>query len=159
MCNIFLIISIAIGFIIGLCFYEHNLFDFYNLFKFNENLFLAIIGFYGAIVAFFMPLSMQMITSMNKQFETERIAERFKNDSIVKLFPIQLLFGIFIGLIGLLFSAKNDHWLMKILMLVIFLHGIYILFQMVKFKEILERYTNTDKVLEMLQEELNARIS
>lgn len=159
MCNIFLIISIAIGFITGLCFYENNLFDFYNLFKFNENLFLAIIGFYGAIVAFLMPLSMQMITSIKKQFETERIAERFKNESIVQLFPMHLLFGIFIGLTGLLFSVKNDHCLMKILMLVIFLHGIYVLFQMVKFKEILEKYTNTDKVLEMLQEELNAKIS
>ena len=106
-----------------------------------------------------MPLSMQMITSINKQLETERIAERFKNENVVRLFPIQLLVGIFVGLLGVLLSEYNNHWLMKTLIIAIFLHGIYVLFQMAKFKKILENYTNTDKVLKMLQEELNARIS
>ena len=159
MCNLFFLTSVTVGFILGLCLYEHDPIFFYNKLAFNKDLFLAIIGFYGAIVAFFMPLSMQMITSINKQFETERIAERFKNENVVRLFPIQLLVGIFVGLLGVLLSEYNNHWLMKTLIIAIFLHGIYVLFQMAKFKKILENYTNTDKVLKMLQEELNERIS
>ena len=52
--------------------------------NFDTNYLVAIIAFYGAVIAFFIPFTIDMSSKLKKQFGSEVIAKRFEDEKVVK---------------------------------------------------------------------------
>ena len=73
---------------------------------FDTNYLVAIIAFYGAVIAFFIPFTIDMSSKLKKQFGSEIIAKRFEDEKVVKTLYVKLLINTFIASVILLFN-KN----------------------------------------------------
>ena len=74
--------------------------------NFDTNYLVAIIAFYGAVIAFFIPFTIDMSSKLKKQFGSEIIAKRFEDEKVVKTLYVKLLINTFIASVILLFN-KN----------------------------------------------------
>lgn len=125
--------------------------------KFDSNYLVAIIAFYGAVIAFFIPFTIDMSNKLKAQFGTEIISKMFESEKIVKNLYIKLLINTFIALCILLFYTKSTGVgliVLNAMILFILVYSINIFFDIFKYVKLLRKYTDTDKVLEMLQKEI-----
>jgi hypothetical protein len=129
--------------------------------NFDQNYLVAIIAFYGAVIAFFIPFTIDMSSKLKKQFGSEVIAKRFEDEKVVKTLYIKLLINTFIASVILLFYKNFIGISLLISNLIIFLILIYsisIFFDIYKYVKLLKKYTDTDQVLKMLQKEISDAI-
>ena len=129
--------------------------------KLDTNYLVAIIAFYGAVLAFFIPFTIDMSNKLKKQFGSEIIAKRFEKEKVVKTLYIKLLVNTFIASFILLFHENfNGITLLisNIIILSILIYSISIFFDIYNYVKLLKKYTDTDEVLEMLQGEISDAI-
>lgn len=125
----------------------------------DTNFLVVIIGLYGAIIAFFIPLSINMISKIGKMYETEIVAEKFKNEKEVKNIHIHLLLGIVTSAFTLALHEPMNKLLLMVLVFFIATHFLYIIYFIYTFIKKLRFYTDTDQVLQMLQKEISDAIN
>lgn len=123
----------------------------------DSNYLVAIIAFYGAVIAFFIPFTIEMSNKLKAQYGSEIISKKFESEKIVKKLYIKLLINTFIAS-GILLFQKD---LIGITLLIfntiiffIFIYSIIIFFDIFKYVNLLRKYTDTDRVLDMLQKEI-----
>jgi hypothetical protein len=124
----------------------------------DTNYLVAIIAFYGAVLAFFIPFTIDMSNKLKKQFGSEIIAKRFEKEKVVKTLYIKLLINAFIASLILLFSKNLAGIILVIsnmLILFILIYSIIIFYDIYNYVRLLKKYTDTDEVLEMLQKEIS----
>lgn len=129
--------------------------------QFDSNYLVAIIAFYGAVIAFFIPYTIDMSSKLKKQFGSEVIAKRFEEEKVVKTLYIKLLVNTFIASILLLFNKNFTEitlLILNFLILLILIYSVSIFFDIYKYVKLLKKYTDTDQVLEMLQKEISDAI-
>jgi len=127
--------------------------------KIDMNFLVVIIGLYGAILAFFVPLSINMISKIGKMYETEIIAERFKNEDVVKYISLHLLIGITVSSFLLAFHKIFHDLVVLIILLIIATHFLYVITTMFIFIQKLKFYTDTDEVIKSLETEIDDAIN
>lgn len=128
----------------------------------DTNYLVAIIAFYGAVLAFFIPFTIDMSNKLKKQFGSEIIAKRFEKEKVVKTLYIKLLINTFIASLILLFSKNFAGIILVIsnmLILFILIYSIIIFYDIYNYVRLLKKYTDTDEVLEMLQREISDAIN
>ena len=129
--------------------------------KFDTNYLVAIIAFYGAVIAFFIPFTIDMSNTLKKQFGNDIIAKRFDNEKVVKTLHIKLLINTFIASFILLFYVNLKGIILlvsNIIILSILVYSINIFFDIYNYVKLLKKYTNENEVLEMLQKEISDAI-
>ena len=158
--------SIIIFYIFGYSYFSaciNSYFNYQNFFKEAEsyccievdaNFFVVIVGFYGAIIAFFIPFSINMISKIGKMYETEIVAEKFKNEREVKDIHIHLLVGIILSGFILALHDTINQLFFSVIVFFIATHFLYVIYAIYTLIQKLRFYTDTDKVLEMLQMEI-----
>lgn len=135
--------------------------DFFCTKKIDKDYLVAIVAFYGAIIAFFIPFTLDMSNKLKNQFASEIISKRFENEKIVKTLFIELLFNTFIALFILIYYDKLDecnHLILSIsngIIVLIFVYSIGIFIDIYKYANLIKKYTDTDQVLNMLQQEIS----
>ena len=138
--------------------------DFFCTKKIDKDYLVAIVAFYGAIIAFFIPFTLDMSNKLKNQFASEIISKRFENEKIVKTLFIELLFNTFIALFILIYYDKLDecnHLILSIsngIIVLIFVYSIGIFIGIYKYANLIKKYTDTDQVLNMLQQEISNAI-
>lgn len=138
--------------------------DFFCTKKIDKDYLVAIVAFYGAIIAFFIPFTLDMSNKLKNQFASEIISKRFENEKIVKTLFIELLFNTFIALFILIYYDKLDecnHLILSIsngIIVLIFVYSIGIFIDIYKYANLIKKYTDTDQVLNMLQQEISNAI-
>lgn len=138
--------------------------DFFCTKKIDKDYLVAIVAFYGAIIAFFIPFTLDMSNKLKNQFASEIISKRFENEKIVKTLFIELLFNTFIALFILIYYDKLDecnHLILSIsngIIVLIFVYSIGIFIGVYKYANLIKKYTDTDQVLNMLQQEISNAI-
>ena len=125
----------------------------------DTNFLVVIIGLYGAILAFFVPLSINMISKIGKMYETEIIAERFKNENVVKYIGLHLLVGITVSSFLLAFHNVFSTLIVLVILLAVATHFLYVIVTMFVFIQKLKFYTDTDTVIKSLETEINDAIN
>lgn len=129
--------------------------------KFDSNYLVAIIAFYGAVIAFFIPFTIDMSSKLKKQFVNEIIAKRFEKEKVVRTLYIKLLVNTFIASLVLLFYKNLEGvtlLIANIMILSILIYSISIFSDIYNYVRLLKKYTDTDKVIEMLQKEISDAI-
>lgn len=127
----------------------------------DTNYLVAIIAFYGAVIAFFIPFTIDMSSKLKTQYGTEIISKKFESEKVVENLYIKLLVNTFIASGILLFykgSCGIALLILNTIILFIFIYSINIFFDIYKYVNLLREYTDTDKVLEMLQKEIEKEI-
>jgi hypothetical protein len=138
--------------------------DFFCTKKIDKDYLVAIVAFYGAIIAFFIPFTLDMSNKLKNQFASEIISKRFENEKIVKTLFIELLFNTFIALFILIYYDKLDecnHLVLSIsngIIVLIFVYSISIFIGIYTYANLIKKYTDTDQVLNMLQQEISNAI-
>ena len=138
--------------------------DFFCTKKIDKDYLIAIVAFYGAIIAFFIPFTLDMSNKLKNQFASEIISKKFENEKIVKTLFIELLFNTFIALFILIYYDKLDecnHLILSIsngIIVLIFVYSIGIFIDIYKYANLIKKYTDTDQVLNMLQQEISNAI-
>ena len=128
----------------------------------DTNYLVAIIAFYGAVIAFFIPFTIEMSNKLKIQYGTEIISRKFESEKIVKKLYIKLLVNTFIASGILLFykdSCGIALLILNTIILFIFIYSINIFFDIFKYVNLLRKYTDTDRVLEMLQKEIEDAVN
>lgn len=123
----------------------------------DTNYLVAIIAFYGAIIAFFIPLTIDMSSKLKKQYSNEFISKKFEKEKVIKRISRILLINTFSATSILLFHNNFQgryEFISNTLILLIFFYSIHIFFDLYKYIKILKKYTDEDKVLNILQEEI-----
>ena len=114
-----------------------------------------------AIIAFFIPFTIDMSSKLKKQFGSEIIAKRFEDEKVVKTLYVKLLINTFIASVILLFNkifTGIPLLISNMIILFILIYSISIFFDIYKYVKLLKKYTDTDQVLEMLQKEISDAI-
>lgn len=127
----------------------------------ETNYLVAIIAFYGAVIAFFIPFTIDMASKLKIQYGSEIISRKFEKEKIVKNLYIKLLVNTFIASCILLFYKDSNSITLVIFNTIIFFiltYSISIFFDIYQYVNLLRKYTDTDKVLEMLQKEISDAI-
>jgi hypothetical protein len=138
--------------------------EFFCTKKIDKDYLVAIVAFYGAIIAFFIPFTLDMSNKLKNQFASEIISKRFEDEKIVKTLFIELLFNTFIALFILIYYDKLDecnHLILSIsngIIVLIFVYSIGIFIDIYKYANLIKKYTDTDQVLNMLQQEISNAI-
>lgn len=138
--------------------------DFFCTKQIDKDYLVAIVAFYGAIIAFFIPFTLDMSNKLKNQFGSEIISKRFENERIVKTLFIELLFNTFITLFILIYYDKLDecnHLILFIsngIIVLVFIYSIGIFIGIYKYANLIKKYTDTDQVLNMLQQEISNAI-
>ena len=134
-----------------------ELFTLYKSFccmKIDINFLVVLVGLYGAVIAFFVPLSIDMVSKIGKMYETDVIAEMFKNESEVKNIHNHLLSGI-VGIAFTIALSKTLHtFVLLFIIFFIAVHFLFVVHSIHSFINKLKFYTDTDSVLKLLQQEL-----
>ncbi|WP_138108757.1 hypothetical protein [Aliarcobacter cibarius] len=131
------------------------------LYEFDSNYLVAIIAFYGAIIAFFIPITINMSSKLKKQFASEIITKRFDNETIIRTLHKELLINTFISSFILLFYKSSTGiylTILNLIILIILIYSISIFYDIYTYVKLLKKYMDTDQVLEMLQKEINDAI-
>lgn len=131
----------------------------YCCMKIDTSFLVVIIGLYGAILAFFVPLSINMISKIGKMYETEIVAERFKNENVVKYIGLHLLVGITVSTFLLAFNKVFHELVVLSVLLIIATHFMYVISTMFVFIQKLKFYTDTDAILKGLEKEIDDAIN
>lgn len=118
------------------------------------NLIITMMGFYGAIIAFFIPHSIDMISKIGKKYESESIANRFRDEKNIKNLHIHLLLGVFIGFFLIVFYKINLNILNNILFYILSFHFIFVIYLIYEYITKLKHYSNTDDILAQIQNEI-----
>lgn len=129
--------------------------------NFDTNYLVTIIAFYGAVIAFFIPFTIDMSSKLKKQFGSEIIAKRFEDEKVVKTLYVKLLINTFIASVILLFNkifTGIPLLISNMIILFILIYSISIFFDIYKYVKLLKKYTDTDEVLKMLQKEISDAI-
>lgn len=128
----------------------------------DTNYLVAIIAFYGAVIAFFIPFTIDMSSKLKTQYGTEIISNKFESEEVVKYLYIKLLVNTFIASGILLFYKDSSGIALLILntiILFIFIYSINIFYDIFKYVNLLRKYTDTDEVLKMLQKEIENAVN
>lgn len=126
--------------------------------KIDTNFFVVLVGLYGAVIAFFVPLSIEMVSKIGKMYETEVIADKFKNESEVKNIHIHLLGGIVASAFTLGLNKVFHTLFLLVCVFIIAVHFLYVVYAIYSFIQKLKFYTDTDSVLKLLQQEVKDAI-
>lgn len=118
------------------------------------NFIVTIMAFYGAIIAFFIPHSIDMVSRIGKKYESESIANRFRDEKNIKNLHIHLLLGVFIGLFLIVFYKINWNILNNILFYILSFHFIFVTYVIYEYITKLKHYSNTDDILAQIQNEI-----
>ena len=112
-----------------------------------------LITFYVGILSFMIPISIQMISTIRKDFPTEQIEKRFKDEMTFKYLPILLVFQIFgIGIFEIFGESSNKPTPFYILTLIIFLLFLTSFFVVIHVKKMID-YTDKRQVINWLLED------
>ena len=95
-----------------------------------------------------------MISKIGKMYETEIVAEKFKNEREVKDIHIHLLVGIILSGFILALHDTINQLFFSVIVFFIATHFLYVIYAIYTLIQKLRFYTDTDKVLEMLQMEI-----
>lgn len=180
--NKFVLFLIVFGYLYGIigysyfgnctkCFYEINhILDACTV-KIDINALVVLIGFYGAILAFFIPHSIDMISKIGDQYESEIIADRFRQEKFIQILPFNLIIGIFTSFFIILFFnidsfgittqnlTTNGLSIFKnFLIFLLSCHFIFVVFLIYNYINRLKFYTNVDEVLAVFQAEITNAI-
>ncbi len=105
-------------------FFNQHWVDIISCIKFSDSFFVAIIGFQTAVIAFLIPLSIEIISKISERYSSDVIVRQFENYSGYRYLPKLLLLNIIIAAILLLFE-KNDSLIYKFLSLVVLFLFLY----------------------------------
>lgn len=126
--------------------------------KFDSNYLVAIIAFYGSVIAFFIPFTIDMSSKLKNQFGSEIISKKFEKEKIVKRLYIKLIINVFTASVILLFYKGAEGTILLMFNMIIFsilIYSISIFYDIYNYVKLLKKYTDTDKVLDMLQKEIS----
>lgn len=162
-------------FIIGYLYFTDWCHLYYEIFKIKDacsikidiNSLVVIMGFYGAILAFFIPHSIDMVSKIGEQYESEIIANKFRQEYFIKIMPFNLTIGIFISFFIILFfnidsfgqvdqnTIDTTVYLYKnFLIFLVSCHFIFVIFLIYNYINRLKFYTNVDEILNVFQAEI-----
>lgn len=127
-------------------------------FEIDINISVVLVGFYGAVIAFFIPHSIEMVSKIGKQYQSESIADRFRNEKLIEKVPFHLLLGILCNFFLILFYKMNYELLRNILVFMIACHFLYVLYLIRNYINRLKFYTNTDAIITEIQQEIKDAI-
>ncbi len=109
-----------------------------------------LITFYVGILSFMIPISIQMISTIRKDFPTEQIEKRFKDEMTFKYLPILLVFQIFgIGIFEIFGENSNEPTDFYILPIIIFLLFLTSFLVVIHIKKMID-YTDKRQVINWL---------
>ena len=115
-----------------------------------------LIAFYVGILSFMIPIGIQMISTIRKDFPTEQIEQRFKNEFTFKHLPLILIVQIaFVGSFELLRNGNNKYPVILFFILSSMLWVSYLVYRHIKR---LIDYTNKELVINWLIEDTNKYI-
>lgn len=153
------------------CFYEINHIMNACAVKIDINTLVVLIGFYGAVLAFFIPHSIHMISKIGDQYESEIIADRFRQEKFIQILPLNLIVGIFSSFFIILFfnmdsfgiatqnlTANGLSIFKNFLIFLVSCHFIFVVFLIYNYINRLKFYTNVDEVLNVIQAEITNAI-
>lgn len=115
-----------------------------------------LIAFYVGILSFMIPIGIQMISTIRKDFPTEQIEQRFKNEFTFKYLPLILIIQIaIVGSFELLRNGNNKYPVVLFLILSSMLWVAYLVYKHIKR---LIDYTNKELIIDWLIEDTNKYI-
>lgn len=162
-------------FIIGYSYFTNLCHWYYAIFKIQDacsikidiNSLVVIMGFYGAILAFFIPHSIDMVSKIGEQYESEIIANKFRQEFFIKTMPFNLTIGIFISFFIILFFNIDSFGEIdqntiyatvslykNFLIFLLSCHFVFVVFLIYNYINRLKFYTNVDEVLAAFQAEI-----
>lgn len=111
---------------------------------------IALVGLYGAIIAFLIPHGIDMVSKIGKLYESEAIANLFREEACVNTLYINLITAI---IVNILFIMLYDY-ISYFLLIFPLVHFLYIMYYIANYIGKLNIYTNTDAVLNNIQTEI-----
>lgn len=150
--------------LIGYFFYNQVYLDVYNFIisvlnsntdKWN-NFIPILITFYVGILSFMIPIGIQMISTIRKDFPTEQIEDRFKQEPTFKYLPIILI--LLIVFIGSFELVKNQDKTYPIALAIIFISLVAVAYLVYKHIVRMIEYTDKHLVVDWLVEDANKYI-
>lgn len=134
---------------------ENNIITFNNYLKNNKSnekqikseFLIALIGLYGAIIAFLIPHGIDMVFKIGKLYESEAIANLFRKEAYVNTLYINLITAI---IVNIFFVILYDYIPFYLLIFPI-VYFLIIMCCIANYIGKLNLYTNTDAVLNIIQ--------
>lgn len=111
---------------------------------------IVLVGFYGALIAFLIPHGIDSVSKIGKLYESERIANMFRDKAFVKVFRYNLILGITVNVFLIIYFE----YILLYLFILPTVHFLIIIFYLLNYIDKLEFYNNTDDVLNSIQEDI-----
>lgn len=115
---------------------------------------IALVGLYGAIIAFLIPHGIDMVSKIGKLYESEAIANLFRKEACVNTLYINLIAAI---IVNIFFIMLYDY-ISNFLLIFPSAHFLYIMYYIANYIGKLNIYTNTDAVLNNIQTEITNEV-
>jgi hypothetical protein len=115
---------------------------------------IVLVGLYGAIVAFLIPHGIDMVSKIGKLYESEVIADLFREEARVDILHLNLLGAIVVNVLLIFVYEYISYYLL----LFPLTHFFIIVYLVMKYIDKLNHYTNVDAVLNSIQEDINNEI-
>lgn len=134
--------------------------DWITKLKLNANFLSDIAAFEAVVIAFLVPLSIDIISKISDRYNSDVISQIFENDWANKILPRLLLVNIVLAIfLRFISQGDNQSLIFKIFELILFVVFVGVAFAILHIINLIKMYvSDTNSIINKLHEDIEASL-
>lgn len=134
--------------------------DWITKLKLNANFLSDIAAFEAVVIAFLVPLSIDIISKISDRYNSDVISQIFENDWANKILPPLLLVNIVLAIfLRFISQGDNQSLIFKIFELILFVVFVGVAFAILHIINLIKMYvSDTNSIINKLHEDIEASL-